>query len=95
MNRESSHPDNCHVQVEDETTVAGHPAAVRSFLLSLLDEVKVPAGAELDSLQQVGRQSQSASGGLQAWDQHFYRQLAMVSPYQHAASGSWRAMTCL
>ena len=71
---------SCHAQVEDETTVAGHPAAVRSFLLSLLDEVKAPARAELDSLQRLARHlSPSATDGLQAWDQQFYRQLAMVS----------------
>ena len=78
--------NSCRLQVEDEATVAGHPAAVRSFLLSLLDAVRTPAGAELESLQRLTRQTGSATDGLQAWDQQFYRQLAMVSSIRQDAS---------
>ena len=61
--------------------MAGHPAAVRSLLLSLLDAVKAPARAELHSLQRLADQSPPATDGLQAWDQQYYRQLAMVSAH--------------
>ena len=60
--------------------MAGHPAAVRSFLLTLLDAVKRPASTELDGLQRLAQQASARQDGLQAWDQQFYRQLAMVSP---------------
>ena len=64
--------------------MAGHPAAVRTFLLKLLDAVKAPAIAELDGLQRLVQQT--SSKGLQAWDQHFYRHLALVGSHSRRRS---------
>ena len=60
--------------------MAGHPAAVRTFLLGLLDAAKAPARAELNALQRLNQRACSGADGLQAWDQHRLRHLAVVGP---------------
>ena len=67
--------------MEDETTLAGHPSTVRTFLLGLLDAVKAPANAELKTLQQMSSAAPT-TGTLEAWDQQFYRQQATVGLLQ-------------
>ena len=63
--------------MEDETTLAGHPSAVRTFLMGLLDAVKAPADVELKTLQLVAG-ARPSTGALEAWDYQFLRNVATV-----------------
>ncbi len=77
--------------MEDGTTLAGHPSAVRTFLMGLLDAVKAPADIELQTLQQVAG-ARPSTGALEAWDHQFYRTVVTVGP-RHAAQHCLHSMS--